>query len=82
MRFVKSSLNKTILDRLGNRFLLTAFTGLPMDVPLSSLKRTEGKRVEVKYLNDIFKTQKSNRNNLLVSPQQIHKEVMDKNQES
>lgn len=39
---------------------------------------TEGKHVEVYLLNETFQTQNSNKNSLVVSLEQIQKEVADK----
>jgi len=50
---VQSVLNSSPLARLGNRCALTAFTGLPQDSPLLSIKEGDLKPIKIRSLSDI-----------------------------
>ena len=75
MPIVQSALNNTILERLGNRCPLTAFTGLPQDTPLKSITHRIDDVVQVLSCKDLRETQKQNISSLLSALDQMHKEV-------
>lgn len=72
---VQSVLNNSILPRLGNRCPLTAFTGLPQDTPLRTIKTNCGKEVTVKSIKNIQEAQHAHVEKLQAALEDIHKHV-------
>ena len=72
---VQSALNNSKLPRLGNRCPLTAFTGLPQDTPLATIKMTNKKKIVTRNIGDIRIIQRNNLNELLQALEKMHKEV-------
>lgn len=82
---VQSALNDSVILRLANRCPLTAFTGLLQDTPLRTIKRSSGKEIverslnNIRYVNCVYVTELQN------SLEVIHKhfdEFSDKKQRS
>lgn len=72
---VQSALNSTRLPRLGNRCPLTAFTGLPQDTPLRTIKTKARKKTTVRSLDDIRALQSEYVDELQSALDSMHKEV-------
>jgi len=72
---VQSALNNTILARLGNRCPLTAFTGLPQDNPLSTIKTRVGGKLVTRNIEDIRTSQRNKLESLVSALDDMHKQV-------
>ncbi len=72
---VQSVLNNTILTRLANRCPLTAFTGLPQDNPLNSVKCQLGKKLVFRTVDSIQSAQREYIEALQNSLEGIHKDI-------
>ena len=72
---VQSVLNNSIIPRLGNRCPLTAFTGLPQNTPLTSIKTKIGKKVSVRSIQDIRVVQREYIEKLQAALDGIHKQI-------
>jgi len=75
---VQSVLNNTILDRLGKRCPLTAFTGLPQDTPLLSIKVEKRKKAKVKTIAEVRALQRVQVERMHSSLDKMHKEVFER----
>ena len=69
---VQSVLNNTRLPRLGNRCPITAFTGLPQDTPLTSIKTQVGKKIIVRQKPEIFIKQRENIDEIQAALKSMH----------
>lgn len=70
---VQSVLNKLILPRLGNGSPLKAFTGVPQDSPLRTIKTNLEKQAVVKSLKTIQEAQRLHIQKLQASFENVHK---------
>ena len=73
---VQSVLKNTRLPRLGNRCPITAFTGLPQDTPLTSIKTKVGKKIVVRKKPEIYANQREYIEDLQMSLESMHKHVV------
>ena len=72
---VQSILNNTILQRLGKLCPLTAFTGLPQDTPVASIKSRIGKKISMRSIEDIRSIQNEHVRKLQAALEDLHKQV-------
>ena len=73
---VQSVLNNSVLARLGKRCPLTAFTGLPQDTPLTSIKSKLGKQISIRSIAEIRSIQNEHVERLQAALENVHKEVL------
>ncbi len=72
---VQSVLNNTILDRLGKRCPLTAFTSLPQSTPLLTIKRQVNKEWVTKTIEEVRALQKVNSTKIRSALDDMHKDI-------
>eukprot|EP00171_Calliarthron_tuberculosum_P022775 IDg22775t1 len=72
---VQSALNNSVLERLGNRCPLTAFTGLPQDSPLTTITCRRGKVIETHSIAEVRARQRINIDVIYEALDDMHKDI-------
>ena len=78
----QSVLNNIPLVRLGNRCPLTAFTGLPQDTPLLSIKTGIQKNILIKSMDEVRVLQLINAQRLHEALNDIHRDAASRSSKS